>query len=98
MRPSRKAETAKWIGVSYVMSLAAGGLCRKVLRGKMSADNKVAMIILLLTLITIVGVFCTVGVQRWLAGSLSNFEKRIMYFSLFMFPLMFVIGWVANIF
>jgi uncharacterized membrane protein YhaH (DUF805 family) len=91
-------KTVKWIGVSHVMNLAAGGLCHKAIYEKMADDDKAAMLILLLTLIAIIGVFCTVGVRRWRAGSLSNFEKRIMVFPMFAFPVMFVVGWFANIF
>jgi len=91
-------ETAKWIGISYTMSLAAGGLCHKAVYGKMSADYKAAMIILLLTVLILVGVLCTVGVRRWRVGGLSNFEKRILVFSLFFFPVMFAVDWYSNIF
>ena len=86
------------IGVSYVMSLAAGGLCHQAIYGKISDEDKAALAILLLTLIVIIGVFCTIGVRRWRAGSLSNFEKRILVISSVAFPVMFVVGWRSNIF
>ena len=94
---SHKLEGAKWIGVSYVLSLAAGWLTRKMFQGKISPDDKAALAVLLLTVLALVIVLCTVGLRRWKKGALGSLEKRVLVFSLIIYPLMFVIGWFVDI-
>jgi len=90
-------EGAKWIGVSYVLSLAAGWLTRKLVNGKISSDDKAALAVLLVTVLTLVIVLCTVGIRRWKTGALGPAEKRVMVISLIIYLLMFTIGWFVNI-
>jgi hypothetical protein len=86
-------ENVKAIGLSYILSLAAGGLCHKAVYGKLADDDKAAMGIITLTVGIIIGIFCTVGIRRWRTGKLSNYEKRIMILSLCIMPTMFMVGW-----
>ncbi len=90
-------ETAKSVLLTYVLAFAAGWLTSEMHDGKISEHNRVAAVILLITVGTTLAVFSIVGVRRWRAGKLSAMEKRIMVFSIVMIAVCFVAGWRAEI-
>ena len=86
-------EGAKMIGISFVLSLMSGWLMREMVQGKISADNKAALFILLATVVTLMAVLCTTGIRRWKRGELAAMEKRLLVFSVVMYPVCFVFGY-----
>lgn len=90
-------KTVKAICLVYIMSFAAGWLARVWLRGHISPENKAALFVMLAVVLTLIVIFCTVGISRWRKNQLSPMEKRIMVFSLVMFVVMFVVGWHSDL-
>jgi hypothetical protein len=90
-------EKAKAVCIAFVLSLAAGWLSRKFIQGHISADDKAALVILLITVLTIIGIFCTLGIRRWRRGQLSTTEKVFMVASLVLLVVMYITGWCSDI-
>jgi cytochrome bd-type quinol oxidase subunit 2 len=92
------SETAKWICVTYLLSFVAGGLAHRTTRGKLDDANRAAMFILLTTLLAFIIALCAVGFRRWKKGLLDASDKPFVVFSLVMYPVLFAMGWLFNIF
>jgi cytochrome bd-type quinol oxidase subunit 2 len=91
------SETAKWIFVTYLLSLLAGGLAHGTTRGRLDDANRAAMFIVLVTMLAFIIALCAVGFRRWKKGMLDASDKPFVVFSLVMYPVLFAMGWLLNI-
>src|SRR5215510_9814168 len=89
----KSLKATKWIGMSYLLSFVSGWLTRQMVEGKIKPEDKAALFILLATVLTLMIVLGTVGMRRWRNGELSMWERRLMYFSLSMYPLLLILGY-----
>ena len=90
-------ETAKGVGLCYVLSLAAGWLTRELQTGKVDPANKAAAYILDLTLLVMLGVLTVVGARRWRSHQLTPAAKWILVLSVGLLIVFFIVGWRCDL-
>jgi hypothetical protein len=90
-------ETAKGVGLCFVLSMCAGWLSRELLGGKIDPSNKAAAYILDLTLLVMLLVLTVLGVKRWRANQLTPAAKRLLIISVAFLIAFFVLGWKSDL-
>jgi hypothetical protein len=90
-------ETAKGVGLCFVLSLSAGWLSRELLNGKIDPANKAAGYILDLTLLVILLVLTVLGAKRWRANQLTPAAKRLLIISVVFLVVFFIVGWKSDL-
>jgi len=90
-------ETAKGVGICFVVSLAAGWLSRELLSGRIDPANKAAAYILDLTLLAMLLVLTVLGAKRWKANRLTAAAKRLLIISVVFLIVFFIVGWKSDL-
>jgi hypothetical protein len=90
-------ETAKGVGLCFVLSMCAGWLSRELLNGIIDPANKAAAYILDLTLLIMLLVLAVLGVKRWRANQLTPAAKRLLIISIVFLIVFFIVGWKSDL-
>lgn len=90
-------ETAKGVGISFVVSLAAGWLSRELLTGNIDPANKAAAYVLDLTLLVMLLVLTVLGAKRWRTNQLTPAAKRLLIISVLFLIVFFIVGWKSDL-